>query len=199
MRRLVFVLSLLMVVGVAVDAGASNLIVRGTDDTYGYQLIYDSDRNITWYDFTYNSSSWDDAMNWALKLEVTFNGVTYKDWRLPTSLGPDGTGPGPYNYDRNSEMGHQYYVEWGNAAGGGPHNYAPFTNIARDWYWSSTELGSDYAYYFMFANGWQWDDPKWAGHRALAVRNGDVPIPGAVWLLGSGLLGLVGLKRKFLG
>jgi hypothetical protein len=26
-----------------------------------------------------------------------------------------------------------------------------------------------------------------------------VPIPGAVWLFGSGLLGLVGLKRKFLG
>jgi hypothetical protein len=26
-----------------------------------------------------------------------------------------------------------------------------------------------------------------------------VPIPGAVWLLGSGLLGLIGLKRKFLG
>lgn len=24
------------------------------------------------------------------------------------------------------------------------------------------------------------------------------PIPGAVWLLGSGLLGLIGLKRKFL-
>jgi hypothetical protein len=26
-----------------------------------------------------------------------------------------------------------------------------------------------------------------------------VPIPGAVWLLGSGLLGLIGLRRKFLG
>ncbi|OPX81634.1 MAG: hypothetical protein A4E43_00627 [Methanosaeta sp. PtaB.Bin005] len=26
-----------------------------------------------------------------------------------------------------------------------------------------------------------------------------VPIPSAVWLLGSGLLGLLGLKRKFLG
>lgn len=26
-----------------------------------------------------------------------------------------------------------------------------------------------------------------------------VPIPGAVWLLGSGLVGLIGLKRKFLG
>jgi hypothetical protein len=26
-----------------------------------------------------------------------------------------------------------------------------------------------------------------------------IPIPGALWLLGSGLLGLIGLKRKFLG
>jgi hypothetical protein len=31
------------------------------------------------------------------------------------------------------------------------------------------------------------------------TANAPVPIPGAVWLLGSGLLGLFGLKRRFLG
>jgi hypothetical protein len=30
-------------------------------------------------------------------------------------------------------------------------------------------------------------------------QNGSVPIPGAVWLLGSGLVCLIGLKRKYLG
>jgi len=34
---------------------------------------------------------------------------------------------------------------------------------------------------------------------AIATGFASVPIPGAVWLLGSGLLGLVGLKRKFIG
>lgn len=33
----------------------------------------------------------------------------------------------------------------------------------------------------------------------VAARVNVVPLPGAVWLLGSGLLGLVGLKRKLLG
>ena len=31
----------------------------------------------------------------------------------------------------------------------------------------------------------------------LPVYGSPVPLPGAVWLLGSGLLGLVGLRRKF--
>jgi hypothetical protein len=42
----------------------------------------------------------------------------------------------------------------------------------------------------------------WLGGGAWAVRNGDVntatptPIPAAVWLFGSGLVGLVGLKKR---
>ena len=32
---------------------------------------------------------------------------------------------------------------------------------------------------------------------AWVVSNNPVPIPGAVWLFGSGLIGLVGIKRKF--
>jgi hypothetical protein len=34
---------------------------------------------------------------------------------------------------------------------------------------------------------------------SVTVTASGVPIPGAVWLLGSGLMGLLGLKRKFLG
>jgi hypothetical protein len=30
----------------------------------------------------------------------------------------------------------------------------------------------------------------------LTITNSPVPVPGALWLLGSGLLGLVGLRRK---
>lgn len=34
------------------------------------------------------------------------------------------------------------------------------------------------------------------GQINLSYGNGEVPIPGAVWLLGSGLIGLMGLRRK---
>ena len=34
---------------------------------------------------------------------------------------------------------------------------------------------------------------------SLKIEQAPVPLPGAVWLLGSGLVGLLGLKRKFLG
>jgi fibro-slime domain-containing protein len=34
---------------------------------------------------------------------------------------------------------------------------------------------------------------------SIELNTNPVPIPGAVWLLGSGLVGLIGLKRKFLG
>lgn len=136
----------------------------------GSDLVYDDDFNITWYDFTYSSTGWNDAITWAD--DLVYKG--YDDWRLPTALNPDGSGPDTPFYNAGSEMGHLYYVEFGNAAGAGPHQYGPFNNIQPSWYWSSTELGSDYAWYFQFGNGWQNDDPKWATHCALAVRDGDV-------------------------
>jgi hypothetical protein len=42
---------------------------------------------------------------------------------------------------------------------------------------------------------------RWYNHFSMDnfKYNEAVPIPGAVWLLGSGLLGLIGLKRRFLG
>jgi len=47
------------------------------------------------------------------------------------------------------------------------------------------------------ASGWRWaHSPEGIGHvQDLLIPN--VPIPGAVWLLGSGLLGLVAIRRRF--
>ncbi len=39
----------------------------------------------------------------------------------------------------------------------------------------------------------------WVGAETVGVDNitlNSVPIPGAIWLLGSGLLGLLGIRRK---
>jgi len=62
--------------------------------------------------------------------------------------------------------------------------------------------GIDLGYIFTGGNpvyagftGGRWDP----GTQTVYSWQFNTPIPGAVWLLGSGLLGLFGLKRKFLG
>ena len=51
----------------------ATLELRGTD-SQGNRLIYDSDLNITWYDYTapwQNDGTWQHQMNWASALSVS--------------------------------------------------------------------------------------------------------------------------------
>jgi hypothetical protein len=131
----------------------------------GNGLIYDTDLNITYYDYSSTANTWADAVNWAASLTV--NGVG--DWRLPSSKagayawGYDGTTTGGFNIT-SSEMGHLFYAELGNSGeydtsgnetpvafedsdiGNAIHNRGPFANLQFGdlWvtqdasYWSST-------------------------------------------------------------
>ena len=91
---------------------------RGTD-SLGNRLIYDSDLDITWYDYTNDYDTWQNQMDWAGALYVDFGGTHYTDWRLPTTVdgyqvyGYDGTTTEGYNIT-SSEMGHLFYTELGN-------------------------------------------------------------------------------------
>ena len=77
-----------------------------------------------------------------------------------------------------------------------------FQNLQADGYWSGTEYSpstQDRAWMFAFGGGWQYHFLWQSNFYAWAVRDGDVdavPIPGAVWLLGSGLVCLMGIRRK---
>ena len=85
---------------------------------------------------------------------------------------------------------------------GGNANYDLFSNVQPDDYWSATEYAPN------TSNAWVFDmidgDQNNGGDKsnsnyAWAVHSGDVravPLPGAVWLFGSGLLGLVGMARR---
>ncbi|MDD2759168.1 MAG: PEP-CTERM sorting domain-containing protein [Methylomonas sp.] len=78
----------------------------------------------------------------------------------------------------------------------------PFTNAESHPYWIGTESASNpnYAWNFFAGNGYQ--SPNGGKVRlfyAWAASPGQVPavpVPGAVWLFGTGLLGLLGLKRR---
>ncbi|MEQ1638593.1 MAG: DUF1566 domain-containing protein [Methylococcales bacterium] len=179
-------------------AAEANLIDRGNG------MIYDQDLNLTWIQNTDISyfMTWDQANAWAT--DLSYGG--YSDWRLPTT--PDANSSYGYN-QTSSEMGHLFYHELGGLAGhtlSSTHNanYGLFRfrdSTLNYAYWSGTESAADpnFAWYFSTVTGIQYDNTKDKEYLAWAVRTGDVavvPVPAAVWLLGSGLLGLLGLRRQ---
>jgi len=205
-------------------AGIANaaLTTIGTA-TYGgsdYKLIWDNDNNgksVVWLDYTNTASDWSPQMNWAAGLDqnLTYNlnpgySVTWDDtaWRLPDA---DVSGDIVGYYKTGSEMGHLFYTELGlDGSSGyilpGELNASEFDNLLgyKNFYWSATEYPGypTSALDFRMYNGYQGSHFKASTYSdgcGLAVRSGQVsavPVPGAIWLLGSGLLGLIGIRRR---
>ena len=165
----------------------------------GNGLIYDDAKDITW---TANANinglmTWTQAVAWADNLVLG----GYSDWRLPTTI------PATAGYNQTgSELGELFYNELGGVAGSSittTHNanYNLFTNVQSYVYWSGSEYAPvpSYAWYFSTGYGSQGNDFKYNQLYAWAVRPGDVaavPVPAAFWLFGSGLMGLLGLRRR---
>ncbi len=114
--------------------------------------------------------------------------------------------------DSSGQLGELFFSELGGVVGNtidNVHNvnYNLFTNIQSNGYWSSTEFASNptSAWIFFTDGGWVsfqggYENYGKSNHySAWAVRDGDVaavPVPAAFWLFGSGLIGLLGFKRR---
>ncbi len=167
---------------------------HGEDDTpatasffdRGGGLIYDSILNVTWlYDANYSKTTlydddgvmtWPQALSWASRMEYfdAVRNTKWSDWRLPTALNSDQSGP-CFGFDcSDSELGHLYYISgiWRASPG-------PFVNVKQNAYWTSTGRFSlpGTAWLFGLGNGQQdhtgpLEDILEA--HAWAVRDGDV-------------------------
>jgi len=167
----------------------------------GVFLAYYNDvLDITWAtDANINGlATWSAQQSWVSSL--TLGGVS--GWRLPSAdVNGDGTivdcsGGGVTGCEDN-EMGFLYWEEGISAAAPSQFSKVQFN------YWSGTDIpGSpSFASIFNFGPG----TVSFAGKEgntlsAWAVIDGDVPavvpVPAAMWLFGSGLLGLVGVARR---
>lgn len=166
---------------------------------------YDDVSDLTWLanaNTTDTRMTWTRANNWASSLQV--GNIT--EWRLPTTMQPDASCDiqlGNTSYGKNctgSELGNLFYSVLGNTAGAFT-NAGPFNNVEPLTYWTSTEYAPDInsAWGLSMYNGNQYYYTKGSFAFAWAVADGDVavvPVPAAIWLFGSGLLGLATLARR---
>lgn len=221
-------LILLVLTGVSVQSQAALSLIgvayyNESDINIGtYNLIYDSDQQLTWLDYTHEIGSYETQMSWANSLNnqgvltyVFFPGVTVtraENWRLPSTMGglfeygSDGTTTGGYGIT-SSEMGYLFHVSLWNLSyigpdgleqeGSGLTNTGPFLNLTGGQYWSGTKY--DYAsnpegaWNFYFGVGYQGLTQVGGWHYAIAVRSGEVSIVPIPGSISILLIGLIGI------
>lgn len=188
-RTLASRLSIAAVIGLMASSASAELEVLS-----GGLAVYDTDRDITWVadanlcvtlgncvnGNAQGAMRWIDALKWAYELDY----LGQRDWRLPTALEFDGSGPNSTQCP-SGEMGHLFCVE----LGGDANISGPFINIQRAEcgyasvvrYWSREHIGVNApaaGWYFDFCTGQQGIEAFGGDDDFLfawAVRKGKLP------------------------
>ncbi len=137
---------------------------------------------------------------WGAKAFVNYlNEINYggsNEWRLPTS-----NAVADFDGTAGNELGQLFYGELGGTPGGLIPISLQFLLQDYEVYWTGMEDAQnlDGAWEFQTYNGAQSIRQKSSQHYAWVVSPGlvsAVPVPSAVWMFGSDILGVLGLKRR---
>lgn len=193
------------------------------DANYAKTSGYDSDGYMSWQNamtWASNLNYFDNVRNatysdWRLP--------TITDLGEPgCNYGYSGTDCGYNVSTAGSELAHLYHGDFANKSlvdtrgqqqadygliddPANPNDESLFSNIQSYYYWTGTSYNGtggnaqDHAWYFRASTGEQYYHSKGTQFYAWAVRDGDVaavPLPGAVWLFGSALIGMVFSTRR---
>jgi hypothetical protein len=185
---------------------ASNGVIHDTPNVYD-KVANSGNYTLTAADFGSGGSvTWWAGQAYVHYLDtVNYGGSSL--WALPTT--PDTNSSYGYN-QTSSQIAQLYTTElgfgilgiFGNNLSGGQKNIGPFSNVQANTYWSGTENNASdprYAWDFNNSDGYQYSNSKFYQFYAWAVSPGQVsavPIPGAVWLFGSAITGLIGFNRR---
>lgn len=144
----------------------------------------------------------DGQVNWfgAQAFVSYLNAINYagsNKWALPAAGDNPQTGYNP----TGSQFGQLFYNELNGTAGGAIPDTTNFRNEQVYAYWLATEYASEpsNAWDFVTDGGSQGFGNKNFQFYAWAVSPGQVsavPVPGAVWLFGTGVIGYLALKRR---
>ena len=133
-KILFFLIGIIVVIGMG-STSKADLILRGEDNS-GYNLVYDTDLDITWYDFSHFAPAYQDAVVWADQLSVRVGTAEFTDWRLPSLLKGNKSNSGSLKY---SEVEHLYLIELVNYQvlhpWAFPGKWRYFDNLPGGYYW----------------------------------------------------------------
>lgn len=223
MKIMKYLLATLLTAGAFYSSIASATLISRTGG-----MVYDTVLNITWLaDANYAKTQYlqsggtqgdsDGRMTWvqadAWAKNLVYGG--YDDWRLPSALNTNGTGPCIGYYCSESELGNLFYNSFSGIAGtsNGFTNNDPdltlFTNIQHilgvglpnPYYWTSTLSGTFQAVDFFMNSGLQHLGSRGTAEFVWAVRDGDVaavsvvPVPATIWLFGL-VFGILSIMQK---
>lgn len=171
----------------------------------GNWLVYDDTLDVTWYgnaeySWLRQGLTFSEATLWAASLDL----AGFDDWRLPTALNQDGSGPCTGTYCPDSELGHLYFNHYRDPIYLQAF-WTPRYSIEAYWTGTAHALNPLLAWGFTFAPiiGEQHLNLTSARYFAFAVRDGDVlasPVPEpatvALLLAGLGWLGVTTRRRR---